>query len=259
MATDTSSTTSVAATSARDRRWVWRVIAVLAALLLFFGSLEAWAYRSFANTDNFTSTTREVLEREDVREVLATRIVDRLLEKRPILRITLGDTLIPTVTGLLKSDVFLGMMEDIAAQLHQAVTKGQDVAITIESREVQLVVLGIVRVLAREDADALELEGGTLRIVIFPEGELPSYEREIRTLRIAGTLAGLLGLLLLVLPLAVRRDLWSLRLAGFILLAVAFLSILVLALGPRFLESQVSSPQVKTLLPVWSRKRRSCC
>src|SRR5690606_32978612 len=184
------------------------------AALLFIANLEAWAYPSVADTSEFVETARSALGREDVREALATRAVEALFSDAPRLMAAIGDTVIAMVTGLLGSETFEALFAGVASQLQRAITRGETVAVVIESRDLQMVVLAVASILDPEGSENLVLDGGTLRIELFRAGTIPSYESEIAILRWAGIGAGLVGLFLLALPYAVRRDRWSIRLAG---------------------------------------------
>jgi hypothetical protein len=60
------------------RRTVARVLVVLASVLAFGGILAVWANRQVLNTDNWTQTSTELLQRPVIRQQLATFLVDQL-------------------------------------------------------------------------------------------------------------------------------------------------------------------------------------
>jgi hypothetical protein len=232
----------------RSLRWPWRVCAVLAVVLLFVANLEAWAYPNVADTSQFVGTTRDVLEREEVRAALATRIVDALLADAPRLQEAIGDTLTAIVTGLLGSERFQAVFSAVASQLQLALVHGERLSIVIESPELQAVVMAMIRILAPERADEVALDDGTLRIELFSDSVLPSYESEITILRWAGIAAGIVGLVLLALPYAVRRDRWSVRLAGLALMSTAVITFLVIVLANRIIDVQIDDRQLRTVV-----------
>jgi len=232
----------------RSLRWPWRVCAVLAVVLLFVANLEAWAYPNVADTSQFVGTTRDVIEREEVREALATRIVDSLLVDAPTLRASIGDTLIAIVTGLLGSERFQAIFSGVATQLQLALVHGERLSIVIESPELQAVIMAMVQILAPDRAQELSLENGTLQIELFSDAVLPSYKSEITILRWAGIAAGIVGIVLLALPYAVRRDRWSVRLAGIALVSTAIITFLVIVLANRIIDIQIDDRQLRTVV-----------
>jgi drug/metabolite transporter (DMT)-like permease len=92
------------------------------------------------------------------------------------------------------------------------------------------------------------LDDGTLRIELFSDSVLPSYESEITILRWAGIAAGIVGLVLLALPYAVRRDRWSVRLAGLALMSTAVITFLVIVLANRIIDVQIDDRQLRTVV-----------
>lgn len=236
------------ASAERPRLWPWRACVVLAAALLFIANLEAWAYPSVADTSEFVETARSALGREDVREALATRAVEALFSDAPRLMAAIGDAVIAMVTGLLGSETFEALFAGVASQLQRAITRGETVAVVIESRDLQMVVLAVASILDPEGSENLVLDGGTLRIELFRAGTIPSYESEIAILRWAGIGAGLVGLFLLALPYAVRRDRWSIRLAGLALVAVALVTFALVLVAGRLIDLQLDDPHVETVV-----------
>ena len=229
-------------------RWPWWVCAAVAVVFLFVANLGAWAYPNVADTSRFVGTTREVLEREDVREALATRIVAGLLVDTPRLQEAIGDTLTAIVTGVLGSDLFQVIFSGVATQLQLALIHGERLSIAIESPELQAIVRAVIRTLAPDQSGNLALEGDTLRIELFSDAALPSYEAEITILRWAGVLAGIAGLVLVALPYAVRRDRWSARLAGLALVSVAVMTFLVIFVANRIIDLQIDDQQLRTVI-----------
>jgi len=232
----------------QTRRWPWRVCVVLAVLLLFIGNLELWAYRTISDTSRFVAVAEDALAREDVRDALATRIVESLLADSPRLLDRVRDTLIPIVSGLLGTDRFQAVLVDIAAQLHRALTRGEQVLVTIRSQALQDAISTAVRVLAPNQESALTQADGTLAINLFATRDLPSYQREIAILRWTGLAAGIIGLALLLLPVLVRRDRAALRLAGLVPVGIALLTVIFMVVAERVIDLQIRDGPTNTVV-----------
>lgn len=233
---------------ARSRRWPWWVCVALAVPLLLIGNLGAWVTWNIADTSNFVQTTREVLRREDVREALATRIVDGFLPQSPIVRMAAGNALVSAVNEFLGSGRFQAASDSVATQLHQALVRGGHPSITIESPELQTAVLAVVRNRAPIHAGGLTLEGGKLRIELFSGADLPSFQPEITFLRWGGIAAMIVGGFLMTLPIFVRRDRWSVGLAGLALLATSLLTYLLVPVAEWLVVQQVTDPQARIVV-----------
>ena len=60
------------------RRWIATTLVVVATVLAFVSILALWANRQFLNTDNWTKTSSELLQRESIRGQVADFLVDQL-------------------------------------------------------------------------------------------------------------------------------------------------------------------------------------
>lgn len=244
----TASSWDVGAHSSRPRHWPWRVCACLAVPLLLIGNLGTWVSWNIVDTSNFVATTREVLAREDVREAVATQIADNLLPRSPIVRAATQSSLVSAVTRVLGNNRSQAILDGVATQLHLALTRGERPGITIESRELQTVMLETARIVAPERFGNLALEGGTLRIELFSRADLPSFEPAITLLRWGWAAATVFGAFLVIVPLFVRRDRWSVRLAGLALLATSLLTYALIPLASWIIPQQVTDPQARIVI-----------
>ena len=66
--------------NSRGRSVVLFVVLVLAGLLLLLSSFAIWVNRVALNTDVFTDTSTELIENDDIRSAISTRVVDDLFE-----------------------------------------------------------------------------------------------------------------------------------------------------------------------------------
>jgi hypothetical protein len=195
------------------RRRFWLPLLIIAAVGMILGNVASWLELNLVNSERFVSTTVGVLEQEDVRLALADRVVERLLEERPVIEVVAGDELEAIVAGILGSDRLLEVLSSIATQFHIMLTTGERPTITIDSRLIQLIVVAVARIVAPEQAADLEVEDGTLEIVLFEDRDIPTIEPYIDLLRWGGLIASVitLGLMALVIwrsddrRIAVRR------------------------------------------------------
>ncbi len=232
----------------RSRRWPWWVFGALAVPLLLIGNLGAWVTWNIADTSNFVQTTREALAREDVREALATRIVDNVLPQNPIVRAAAGNSLVSAVTGFLGSGSFQAVSGSVATQLHQALVRGEHPSITIESRELQNAMSDVARNLTPIHVGGLMVEEGMLRIELFSGADIPSFAPEITFLRWVGVAAMVIGALLMTLPMFVRRDRWSVGLAGLALVATSLLTFVLAPLVSSMIVQRIADPQARIVI-----------
>jgi len=248
MVTGNTGPIAAAPTRGMVRRWPWRICIVLAAVLLFVGNLGLWAYRTTSDQTVFVDSTQKVFDREDVRNAVATKIVDRMLRDSPRILQGFRDTLVPIVAGMLKSAPFKGVLAEIVIQLHRAIVTGEPINVTISSPELQQMVVSVLQVISPADAATLAQDDATITFELFAHTDLPSYQRELQTLRWTGIIGGVAGLLLLALPLVVRRDRWSVWLAGLALIGVFVATALFVLIAGRVIDLQIIDLPTRTMV-----------
>jgi hypothetical protein len=60
------------------------VVLVVAAIFILVADISIWAWMNVVDNDRFVEVASETMEREDVRFAVATIIVDRMFENRPL-------------------------------------------------------------------------------------------------------------------------------------------------------------------------------
>jgi hypothetical protein len=195
---------------------------------MLLGNVASWLEINLVDSSRFVSTTTGVLEQEDVRLALADRIVERLLEDRPMVASVAGDALEAIVAGVLGTERFRELLSSISTQLHHMLVTGEKPTITIESPVLQALIVAVARVVAPEQAADLRIQDEPVEIELFARRDVPSLEEQIRVLRWTGLIAGViaLGAMATVIlrsddrHLAVRRCGMTVVAAGLLLLVV---------------------------------------
>ncbi|HYI14235.1 MAG TPA: hypothetical protein VEX37_02515, partial [Thermomicrobiales bacterium] len=231
------------------RRRVWLPLLIVAAVGLCLGNVATWLELNLVNSSRFVSTTTEVLDQEDVRLALADRIVERLLEERPIADAVAGDAIERVIAGILGGTRFQEILASIASQLHQMIMTGDRPTITIESRLLQVLVVAVARVIAPEQADNLEIEDGTLEIELFAQRDIPTLEPYIDVLRWGGFIASVIaiGLMALVIMLGDDRHA-AVRRCGTTVVIAALLLLIVVPVLRVWMVSQVENASQETII-----------
>jgi hypothetical protein len=75
---DASAEETTPSSPSRAHRKLGLALIVVASLLIFLGIFAVWANRQLLNTDNWTETSTELLENDDIRDQVAIFLVDRL-------------------------------------------------------------------------------------------------------------------------------------------------------------------------------------
>jgi hypothetical protein len=187
------------------RRRVWLPLLIVAAVGLCLGNVASWLELNLVSSSRFVSTTTDVLDQEDVRLALADRIVERLLEDRPIANEVAGDALERVVAGILGGERFQEVLTSIATQLHHMMVTGDRPTITIESRLLQALIVAVARIIAPEQAGDLQISDEPVEIELFAQRDIPDLEPYISALRWGGFIASAIALGLMALVI-VRSD-----------------------------------------------------
>jgi hypothetical protein len=106
----------------------------------------------------------------------------------------------------------------------------------------------VARNLAPKHAGGLAVEGGTLRIELFSGTVIPSFAPEITFLRWGGVAAMIIGALLVTLPIFVRRDRWSVGLAGIAFVTTSLFTFVLVPLASSMIAQQVADPQAQIVI-----------
>ncbi|HEX5166524.1 MAG TPA: hypothetical protein VFV93_14065 [Thermomicrobiales bacterium] len=210
------------------RRRVWLPLLIVAAVGMLLGNVASWLEINLVDSSRFVSTTTDVLEQEDVRQAIADRIVERLLEEKPLVAAAAGDQIEAIVAGILGTDRFQALLTSIATQFHEMLVTGDHPTITIESPVLQLLIVAVARVVAPEQAADLQIDDEPLVIELFARRDVPSLEQPIRVLRWTGLIASVIALGAMAIVIlrsddrhsAVRRCGITVVVAGVLLLVV---------------------------------------
>ncbi len=228
---------------------MWLPLLIVAAVGLCLGNVATWLELNFVNSSQFVSTTTDVLDQEDVRLALADRIVERLLEERPIANAVAGDAIERVVAGILGGERFQEILASIATQLHEMMVTGDRPTITIESRLLQVLVVAVARVIEPEQAVDLEFEDGTLEIELFAERDIPTIEPYIEVLRWTGFIASVIaiGLMALVIVLSDDRQV-AVRRCGTTVVVSALLLFVAVPVVRVWMVSKVENASQETII-----------
>ncbi len=95
---------------------------MVVAVSLFLAESAYWINHTIFSKQSFTSITTTALQREDSREAIASSIVHKTLEDRPIVQRLIGERAISFTTGLLGSDVSTQAIQTVTDKTYGYVT-----------------------------------------------------------------------------------------------------------------------------------------
>jgi|GEM_PF-1004725 len=229
-------------------RWAFRMLIVIAVVLLAVANIAVWVNLSFVNASRFVDTAVGVLQHEDMRHAIAQKSVDKLMGDRPAVLQVVEHAMVNAVTDLLGTPALQDALRTIASQLQPMLITGEKPTITIESRAAEAIVR-TVQAVAPGETPAVQRSGGAVTIELFARRDIPSLAPYVNAIQWAGIVSGVVGVGLLALltwgspgwPLGLRR-------AALAVMSAAVASgILILILGLGFI-SQVPDASAKTIV-----------
>jgi len=203
------------------------VVLIVAAVFIFVADISVWAWMNVVDNDRFVVVARQTMEREDVRIAVATIIVERMFEDRPLLRNAVGDEVAAALAGILARDRFQSLFDRLANRMHRVIIAGGIDPVTLDITTVRGVVVALARVFRDED-DVSAIESYPDEIVILEEQRYAALERlviAIPWIAVSSSLAAL-GLLVLVFFRAVDRARAFVH-AGSLIVVVAVLTLIL--------------------------------
>ena len=220
------------------------VVLVVAALFILVADISIWAWMNVVDNDRFVEVASETMEREDVRFAVATIIVDRMFENRPILRDAIGDEVAAALAGILGRDRFQAVFERLVNRMHRVILAGGFDPVTLDITTIRTVVVALAQVFRDED-DVNALDNYPDEIVLLEEQRYAQLERlltAIPWIAVVSSLASI-GLLVLVFIRTANR-------------ARAFLFAGVLIAGVAALTLILSLPVRATLIQQFSAREQ---
>lgn len=169
------------------------VIGMIFAVAFFWVFIfSLWYSNSILDRGNFVNKTTEVLERESVRNAIATEVVDKVRENRPLIGTVTAPILSKIVVGILDTPVFDTIYRRMAQELHLQLTTKNPRPLVIEVRDTAEFIRPLIE---RQNPDLIDNLPD--RIVIIGQNQIPSLYMFGSTLTLGGPLLLVIGIAIL--------------------------------------------------------------
>ncbi|TAK89145.1 hypothetical protein EPO04_03535 [Patescibacteria group bacterium] len=229
-----------------------------ASLLLLIANSALWFNNYIFNTTNFTNVTTEALLSDSSRTALATAVVDKALQNRPVAQRAIQEPATKLVAGLLDSNVAETVVERSISRLHTIITSKDPQSIEINLVPIKDTITKVLDLAEQTtgktvDEDRFNPEDLPDTITLVDATKLPNIYVMGTVLLWLGPISLLAALGLLVYPIyRQRQNLKALHVvlavqAGF----VGIFWITALMIGPLFkppILAQVSDTNVRTVV-----------
>ena len=189
--------------SARER--IGAGLAVLAAVLLCAATLVGYVHRALLDPDRFADRSAAALSDPAVRDFVAARITDAVVQRDPDL-VAVQPLIRSAASSLVGGQAFRGIFRAAVRDVHRTVIEHDRDTVLLTLGDVGLVLRGA---LARLDpAAARQIDGGLAAPVLDERlsGDIASAARRLRDATRVALILGLLAALAAAAALALIRD-----------------------------------------------------
>lgn len=229
----------------------------VASLLLLLASSAFWINRYLFDTANFTRVTTSAIETESSRKALASGIVDRALQDRPMLKNIVDDPAIKLLSGLLDTNVARKALDRAVSRLQVLATSSNPQNVVIDLSSLKQVLSTVLT--AAGSVANVQTSQASVRVEDIPESitlvdvsKLPNtYWLEVTVLWV-GPLALVAAIILLAYPLwrapGKRSKIKLLVIAGISVLGAWMIGQLLPAMGKPLALGSTTDQHVRTVI-----------
>ncbi len=176
-------------------RWLQVGLIIIGLLALSLAQSTIWINNTIFNQASFTEKTTTVLLSQESRDSIASAVVDRAFEGRPVADRLLGDRATSFVSNLLGSDISTAVLERVSAKTYSYLTTPDREDIAIDLSAIRDPLSGIISFVENQGREvAFDPESIPSEIVLVESDELPNLAPYVK---LSAVLAGLLWLITL--------------------------------------------------------------
>lgn len=186
----------------KNKPWITKTVSVLliliASISLFLAQSSYWVNKTVFNQANFTSTVTDAVLEQSSRDAIASQVVDKALQNRPVAQRVISDRAEKLVSSLLGSDFATQAVNKVVNVTYKYVTTPDRQDIKIELAGVTEPILAVLNLAQASDSNAAQkIESIPSEIVLVESDDFVD-------------LSGVVSAMLWVGPLF-----WLLTIAGF--------------------------------------------
>jgi len=170
---------------------------VLAVALLLIANMGYWLSSTIYNPTNFSNTVVQAYESPEVRNAIASEIVDSALGSRPLVKQVLGDPIHSAISGIIGSNMFKTVLKNTASKFNTYVTSSNRKDVTVEVGQVSR----FVKVAATAISPSLgdQVPSTTPQtIVIVKSSSIPNVNQWLRPIMFIGPIAGFFSIVIVL-------------------------------------------------------------
>jgi len=213
-----------------SRAIIW--LSIAAGVLLLLAGFGLWLQRDIFDEDRFVQRTVTIIGTKEVRTAIANEVVDVAFEDFPAAKELFEDFLESSLSAILDSEIIKPAIEEIAGQIHQALTSPDPQAVALDISSVTDPVKAVVKEIPGLDPKVKKaVRDVPAEIVLLKKGEVPSIYTIGTIFMWLSPIAGLAGigiLIWIVWAAGTGRRPYALRTAGLSIAAVSLVGIVLI-------------------------------
>ena len=202
---------------------------VLAAVMLFLAQSAYWVNHTVFDKDNFSSITTTALLSQSSRDAIATSVVNKSLENRPVIKRVIGERATSLTSGLLGSDFANQAVTALTNKTYAYTTASNRQDIKIDLTAIKTPLTGIISLAQSRGVDVPQTQYQIPdEVVLIQKDAFPDLSGAVKLMLWLGPLFWLSTVILFGLYIYIGRAAYARRvyMAGAAIVTVALLGLL---------------------------------
>jgi hypothetical protein len=233
------------------------VLIPAAVSLLVICAVTAWLQVTILNEDHFASTVSAAMAKDSSRNAVATLVVDRTLQNRPLLQAAVRDPAQGAISGVLGTSLFRTPLNTAARLVWRDIFIRGGGDVTLNLVQAKRILSGVFGLADASNATRVDPSDVPDQVVIFKGGQLPDLRWMHDVAPWVLWISGIAGIALLAFTFwraATRRHrVRILRVSGIVLAIEAAGIMLLILFGRALLVSNVKTDSGRVIIKEFSR------
>ena len=224
------------------------VLLILAAVFLFVAQSAFWLNHTIFDKQTFTSIVTPVVNSTETRSAIASTVVDRAFEDRPLVNRLIGNNVTALITGLLGTDVAVQMITALIDRSYEYLTTGDREPVVLDLVAIKEPLQKITELLESRGRD-VRIDPTTIpdTVILLNPSDVPDFYQFSVLLLWLGPLCWIGLLIVISLYLYLGRSLYDRRIyiLGSVIIVVSLLGMLAGPLLPPPISAQINIPELR--------------
>lgn len=226
------------------------IVLGFAGVLLFFAQSAYWINHTIFNQESFTKITNQAIMLESSRTAIATAIIDKSLENRPVVKRVAGERMSNFLSGILASDISTQTLRSFTQKAYAYITAPDRQDIAIDLYPIKSTLSGVLSLARQENSQtATTIEQVPDEILLLSKDTFPDASSSIRLMLWVSPLLWLGTALLFVLYFLLDKKQYVHRVytAGAVIIAIGLFGLFTTPFIPPPLAAAIPTISLRPL------------